>query len=305
MLRRNLYRGAAGLLALLVALYVARATLGRLRALTDPMPVVVARAVIPSYTAITADMVEVAYLPRRAVTQPAYADPAEVVGRLARLELLPGAPLLRAYAVPAAELRYTADAQAAILGLAVAAARVPGDLLLADQRVDVWQAGRLVGPDLRVVAIAHQPAGGLVVALESAQELVPELLAASGQDDTALTLAPLVRLPTPSAQPSLGIAPPASSVTPTPNPTVTVTPTATPGVAVVRPGPAQGLNVRAGPGTDYPVLATLPAGSRLTPIGRDAEGRWVEVCCVAGDQPGWVLAELVDLAADLADRPVR
>ena len=93
--------------------------------------------------------------------------------------------------------------------------------------------------------------------------------------------------------------------TPTSTPTPTPTPTATPGVAVVKPGPAQGLNVRAGPGTDYPVLATLPAGSRLTPVGRDAAGRWVEVCCVAGDQYGWVLAELVELAVDLPSLPVR
>ena len=60
MLRRNLYRGAAGLLALAVALYVARATITQLRTLTDPMPVVVARTVISPYTAITADMVETA-----------------------------------------------------------------------------------------------------------------------------------------------------------------------------------------------------------------------------------------------------
>ena len=299
MLRRNLYRGAAGLLALLVALYVARATMARLRALTEPVPVVVALTVIPPYTEITADMVEVAYLPRGAVAQPVYADPAEVVGRLARMELLPGVPLLRAYAVPAAELRYTADAQAVILGVTVAAARVPGDLLLAGQRVDVWQSGRLVGSGLPVVAIAHQPDGKLVVALESTQTLVPELLAVSGRADTALTLAPLERLATPVA--------PAPTITPTPtsSPLATPTTTPTPGVAVVKPGPAQGLNVRAGPGTGYPVLATLPAGSRLTPVGRDAEGRWVQVCCVAEGQPGWVLAELVDLAVDLQGLPVR
>ncbi len=64
MFRRNLYRAAAGLLALLVALYVARATTLRLQALVEPVPVVVARTVIPSYVAITADMVEVVYLPR-------------------------------------------------------------------------------------------------------------------------------------------------------------------------------------------------------------------------------------------------
>lgn len=310
MLIRNLYRGLAGLLALLAALYAARAAFGRLHALTDPVPVVVARAAIPPYTAITADMVEVAYLPAGAVAQPAYADPGEVVGRLARLELLPGVPLLRAYAVPAAELRHTADARAVVLGVTVSAERVPADLLLAGQHVDVWQAGRLVGPGLRVVAITHRPDGSLVVALESSQTLVPALLAASGQADTALTLAPLERLP--SAQPPSGTP---SALTPsrtaspvpsaTPSPMATLTPTATPGVAVVRPGPAQGLNVRAGPGTDTPVLATLPAGSRLTPIARDAGGRWVQVCCLAEGQPGWVLAELVDLAGDLAGLPVR
>mgnify|MGYP002682257128 CR=1 FL=1 len=57
------------------------AAFARLRALTDPLPVVVARAAIPPYTAITANMVEVAYLPAGAVTQPAYADPGAAVGR--------------------------------------------------------------------------------------------------------------------------------------------------------------------------------------------------------------------------------
>lgn len=300
MARRNLYRGVAGLLALLLALGVARAALARLHALTDPVPVVAARTAIPPYTVITAGMVEVIYLPRGAVVQPAYADPGEVVGRLARLELLPGVPLLRAYVVPAAELRHTADARAVVLGVTVAAARVPADLLLAGQRVDVWQADRLIGPSLRVVAINDLPEGRLVVALESSQELVAALLAASGQADTALTLAPLERVAV-AATPTRTPAPPP---TVTATPTATATPSLAPGVAVVRPGPAQGLNVRAGPGTEYPVLATLPAGSRLTPVGRDAVGRWVEVCCVAGGRHGWVLAELVELTGDQAGLPV-
>jgi hypothetical protein len=53
------------------------------------------------------------------------------------------------------------------------------------------------------------------------------------------------------------------------------------------------------------VIASLRAGSRLTPIARDAEGRWVEVCCMADGQSGWVLAELVDLAVDLASLLIR
>ncbi len=298
MLRRNLYRSAAGLLALLVALYVAWATMLRLDTLVEPMPVVVARTVISPYIVITADMIEVLYLPRGAVAQPVYADAAEVVGQLARLELLPGVPILRTYVAPAAELRYTTDAQAVVLGVTVRVEHVPADLLLAGQRVDVWQGDRLVGPGLRVVAITDQPEGQLVVALESGQELVPALLAASGQDDTALALAPLERLPTPTPEAEVG-----AKVEATPTLTSTLTPT--PGVAVVKPGPAQGLNVRSGPGTDYSVLATLPAGSRLTPVGRDAPGQWVQVCCVAGDQYGWVLAELVELAGDLAGLPVQ
>lgn len=304
MLRRNLYRGAAGLLALAVALYVARTTTLHLQAAVEPVPVVVARTVIPPYAAITDDMVEVAYSPRGAVAQPVYTDPGEVVGLLARLELLPGVPLLRTYVVPAAELRYTTDAKAVVLGVTVDQAHVPGDLLLLGQRVDVWRADRLVGPGLYVVAITNQPEGRLVVALESSQELVPTLLAASGRDDTALTLAPLERLPTPTLEVQVEVE---VEVAETPPPTSTPIPIAiaTPGVAVVKPGPAQGLNVRAGPGTGYPVLATLPAGSRLTPVGRDAEGRWVEVCCVNAGQPGWVLAELIELAVDLRSLPVR
>lgn len=304
-LYRSLHRGAAGLLALLLALGVARAALGRLHALTDLVPVVVARTAIPPYASISADMVEVAHLPRAAIAQPAYADPGEVVGRLARLELLPGVPLLRAYAVPAAELRYTADGQAVVLGVTVDETHVPANLLLAGQRVDVWRADRLVGAGLRVVAITEQADGKLVAALESSQEQVPALLAASGHAETALTLAPLQRLPTPSVPPPTRTPLPVPSATATTSPTATTTPSPTPGVAVVKPGPAQGLNVRAGPGTDTPVLETLPAGSRLTPVGRDAEGRWVQVCCVAGDQYGWVLAELVDLAVDLQSLPVR
>jgi len=308
MFRRNLYRVAAGLLALAVALNVARATTLRLQTAVEPVPVVVARTVIPPYAAITAAMVEVVYLPRGAVAQPVHTDPGEVVGLLARLELLPGAPLLRGYVIPPAELRYTTDAQAVVLGVTVSQERVPADLLLPGQRVDVWYKGRLVGLALRVVAITGQSEGRLVVALESGQELVPALLAASGRADTALTLAPLERLPTLTVEFQAKVEvevteTPTPASTPTPPPTPTPTPT--PGVAVVKPGPAQGLNVRAGPGTDYPVLATLPAGSRLTPVGRDGSGQWVQVCCVAGDQYGWVLADLVELAANLADLPVR
>jgi hypothetical protein len=208
-------------------------------------------------------------------------------------------------------LRYTADSRAIILALAVQPARAPGNLLRPGQRVDAWLDGRFLAGDLRIVAVSSLSDDRLAVAVEAEQRFAPTLLTASGRFNLSLTLSPLERLPTPtvllltatSRAPTATMARPS----PTPTPTATATPTATstPGVAVVKPGPAQGLNVRAGPSTSYPILATLRAGSRLTPVGRDADGRWVEVCCVADGQPGWVLADLVDLAVDIASLPVR
>jgi hypothetical protein len=52
------------------------------------------------------------------------------------------------------------------------------------------------------------------------------------------------------------------------------------------------------------VIAVLPGGSRLTPLGRDADGQWVLVCCTDRGAPGWVSIELVEMEADLAGLPV-
>ncbi len=311
-IRALLWRLSAGLLALSVASIVTSLVERRMQALGQPVAVLVAREAIPPYTVIRPDQVQVVRLPSVAVAEDVLRDLAELDGRLARVELPAGIPLYRSQVVPAAELRYTADGRAVVLALTVLPAHAPGALLRPGQRVDAWLDGQLVAGDLRIVAVSSLPCARLSVAVESRQEVVPRLLRASGSSQIALTLSPLERLPTPTVLPMTATptGAPTATVTrpaPTPPPTSTASPTVspTPGSAVVKPGPAQGLNVRAGPGTAYTVLATLRAGSRLTPVGRDAEGRWVEVCCVAGDEPGWVLAELVDLAVDLASLPVR
>lgn len=66
---------------------------------------------------------------------------------------------------------------------------------------------------------------------------------------------------------------------------------------------AENLNVRLGPGTDYPVLGQLKAGAQLALVGRNDASDWLVVCCV-DDKPGWVAARLVQTAADLAALPV-
>ena len=97
--------------------------------------------------------------------------------------------------------------------------------------------------------------------------------------------------------------PPAATATPTATPTPVATappastaalpgPTATPYVEALR-----ALNVRAGPGLNYPVIGQVQAGARLTPLASHlnrAENRvWLLVCCLADGRAGWVAAELV------------
>lgn len=66
--------------------------------------------------------------------------------------------------------------------------------------------------------------------------------------------------------------------------------------AVPTPAPAAaaaatvntGANLRGGPGTDYPILAGLPAGQAITITGRSADGIWFAL-----SDGSWVFAELV------------
>lgn len=87
----------------------------------------------------------------------------------------------------------------------------------------------------------------------------------------------------------------------------TETPRAT-AIPVVAPTPfvevqSDTLNVRLGPGTDYPVLGQAVLGARFTLVGRNEAGDWLVICCV-DEQAGWVTARLVSTAADVGLLPV-
>jgi hypothetical protein len=107
----------------------------------------------------------------------------------------------------------------------------------------------------------------------------------------------------------------ARAITPTPTPSPTRTPrptllpvTPTP-YAVVRTGV---LNLRAGPGTSYPVLGQARTADALAITGRNTDGSWLQVCCVSArmgaessggelrGRTGWVAAGLVEVQGDLA-----
>lgn len=102
--------------------------------------------------------------------------------------------------------------------------------------------------------------------------------------------------PTPSAIPS-----PTPTVTPLPtasaSPTRTASPTATQ-ARTATPNPLGRLivdqvNIREGPGLEYPVAEVAALGATYTIVGRDAQGGWLQVCCTRSGPPGWVAAALI------------
>lgn len=137
----------------------------------------------------------------------------------------------------------------------------------------------------------------------------------------------------PTATPSstrLATAPPTASKTAVPSHTPTATPTATPTTTptlpptytpipthtplpeptslpapqiIINVDAGNNLNIRLGPGLEYPILFSAPNGERYTIIGQLPGNSWWQVCCVAGN-PGWVSGDGVLVEGNTADIPV-
>jgi len=85
---------------------------------------------------------------------------------------------------------------------------------------------------------------------------------------------------------------------------VVPTPEPTPGIPTGRATAPNGLNIRSGPGTNFPVLATVRYGTEGEIIGRSADGRWwvVRVPAAPGGS-GWVSADFVAVS-NAGDVPI-
>jgi uncharacterized protein YraI len=92
-----------------------------------------------------------------------------------------------------------------------------------------------------------------------------------------------VALPTATAQPAAGEAAP-------PIPTTISKPLAQ---------ASNSMNVRGGPGTDYPVVSAINAGDQVEIIGKNPQSDWWQVLLPAGLQ-GWVYGPLVQTLGDTA-----
>ncbi|MFQ5856560.1 MAG: SH3 domain-containing protein [Anaerolineae bacterium] len=105
--------------------------------------------------------------------------------------------------------------------------------------------------------------------------------------------------PTPTTEPPASPGPTATAVvSPTPTPTTTTGGTL---AAVVT---AHGLNVRTGPGIEYPRLGAVAGGTKLTLGGRNERGTWVLGQAPEAGLEGWLSAAYMDIDGDVLALPV-
>lgn len=105
--------------------------------------------------------------------------------------------------------------------------------------------------------------------------------------------------PVPEAQAPVEVVPPQSEQpTPTPPPPTPAEPTATPTPEGVTVTVLQNMNVRSGPGTNYPVVGAGTAGQTTKVLGRNDDGTWLQVEYPSDSGVGWVFGELVQVTGD-------
>ncbi len=120
--------------------------------------------------------------------------------------------------------------------------------------------------------------------------------------------AAFVELPTITPQPTQ---PPATPTVPIAQP-VSVVPTPTPPASsesAAAGGPVsitvlQDMNVRGGPGTNYPIIGPGPAGQSAPVLGRNADASWLQIKYPSASGVGWIFAKLVQINGDPQTVPI-
>lgn len=141
-------------------------------------------------------------------------------------------------------------------------------------------------------------------------------------DDSASGAAALLLLETPTLEASPSAEPTATATwTPAPTATGTPEPTVTPAEATAPPAVLSEpsatptaelpqaivdvdiLNVRAGPGVEYPIVAEAERGRQFDIIGRDGSANWLLVCCFDNQAQGWLFTESVITIGNIGAAP--
>lgn len=108
-----------------------------------------------------------------------------------------------------------------------------------------------------------------------------------------------VIIPPPAQNEALPEEPTAAAVEPTATP-VPAEPTATPvpTEAPVTITVLQNMNVRSGPGTNYPVIGAGSPGESTRVLGRNSDSTWLQVEYPVADGLGWIYGPLVQVNGD-------
>jgi uncharacterized protein YraI len=128
--------------------------------------------------------------------------------------------------------------------------------------------------------------------------IVATLIAEANRPVTPIpTTAPATRAPAaPAAETPTAPAAPPQSAAPQPTPTAE-RPTGPQATVIV-----DGLNVRAGPGTEFDIVGSLVLGNTATMRGRNEAADWIQIDTPQG--LGWIFAPLVETSVPIADLPV-
>lgn len=113
--------------------------------------------------------------------------------------------------------------------------------------------------------------------------------------------------PTPTPKPTL---PPPTFTPMPPSPTPTpMPPTPTPVPPTPTPVPPQAttkqqVNVRQGPSTQFAIAGKIPAGASVVVIGKNEDGKWLQVAFPEPANPAWVPSEFVTVTGSIDKLPV-
>ncbi|HIC89525.1 MAG TPA: hypothetical protein EYP04_09005 [Anaerolineae bacterium] len=110
------------------------------------------------------------------------------------------------------------------------------------------------------------------------------------------------RVQPPTVTPTLlPTATPTATPSPVPVPTEAAAPAieATPSLEVI----VNSLRVRAGPGTDFPVIGAARLGDTFAVVGVNETKNWWQICCI-GARKGWLYGQFVQLQGDYENVPV-
>jgi membrane protease YdiL (CAAX protease family)/uncharacterized protein YgiM (DUF1202 family) len=162
---------------------------------------------------------------------------------------------------------------------------------------------------VQVIASTPTPSEGAAATLAITPPPVTTIASPSPLATSRVSARPTARA---TATPSAGLAtetPPLAAATPVPSRSVspaasTSVPTSTPPPPVTAIVNLLSVNVRGGPGIGYQALGAVVEGQNVHIIARDANGQWLEICClVDGNRSGWVYAGAMKSIGSLAIIP--